>query len=298
MLWLPLILAGRACREHDENGNCLVTGVTRTFPPSPPLVEGAMSAYAPSPPEEAGRDLGQAVLISQGGAAAYLRNLSRLPAVPCRDDLAGFAQKYFVQTGNAAEIGVFQGNFSKKNLKHWKQEYYAIDAWAFRPEDAKNRGGHTANDKNFRSNAENDMNFNAAHDNMAFAGSRVHQIKNKSVDAAGSFPDHFFDWLYIDALHTEPAVRRDLAAWWPKLRPGGLLSGDDYGGTEHNNPMVSVQRWEQYFGKANHCCRWGVIKAVHDFAKRHGVVVHVTWLHDCYHWAAWYIMKPLEPLHS
>ena len=35
--------------------------------------------------------------------------------------------------------------------------------------------------------------------------------------------------MAADALHTYEAVLADLRAWWPRLRRGGLLSGDDYG---------------------------------------------------------------------
>ena len=43
-------------------------------------------------------------------------------------------------------------------------------------------------------------------------------------------PDCSVDLIYLDALHTDAALRDDLHAWWPKLRPGGqLLSGDDFG---------------------------------------------------------------------
>lgn len=36
------------------------------------------------------------------------------------------------------------------------------------------------------------------------------------------------DVIHIDGGHDYKAVRADLDAWWPLLRPGGLLIGDDY----------------------------------------------------------------------
>ena len=54
-------------------------------------------------------------------------------------------------------------------------------------------------------------------------------VPSLSVDAAGKFPEGYFDWLFLDALHTREAVLQDLEAWWPRLRAGGLCSGDDYG---------------------------------------------------------------------
>lgn len=36
------------------------------------------------------------------------------------------------------------------------------------------------------------------------------------------------DVIHLDAAHDYEAVRSDLALWWPRLRPGGVLIGDDY----------------------------------------------------------------------
>lgn len=36
------------------------------------------------------------------------------------------------------------------------------------------------------------------------------------------------DFIYIDAAHDEDGVRADLVAYWPLLREGGVLLGDDY----------------------------------------------------------------------
>src|SRR6478672_8579409 len=39
----------------------------------------------------------------------------------------------------------------------------------------------------------------------------------------GKFENETIDVLHLDGLHTEAAVRHDLQAWIPKLRPGGIL---------------------------------------------------------------------------
>lgn len=36
------------------------------------------------------------------------------------------------------------------------------------------------------------------------------------------------DLIYIDGSHQYPDVVADLAAYWPLLRPGGIMFGDDY----------------------------------------------------------------------
>ncbi len=49
-----------------------------------------------------------------------------------------------------------------------------------------------------------------------------------SVDVAASFDDASLDAVFIDGNHDHAAVGADLAAWTPKVRPGGLVAGHDY----------------------------------------------------------------------
>jgi hypothetical protein len=69
---------------------------------------------------------------------------------------------------------------------------------------------------------------NEAHRRVQWAGDRVTWSELTSVQAAAAVPDASVDWVWIDADHSEPAVRRDLAAWQPKVRPGGWIGGHDY----------------------------------------------------------------------
>jgi predicted O-methyltransferase YrrM len=61
------------------------------------------------------------------------------------------------------------------------------------------------------------------------SGLDIAEIRASSLDAARRFEDRSLDWVFIDADHAYRAVRADIAAWAPKLRDGGLLSGHDYG---------------------------------------------------------------------
>lgn len=222
-------------------------------------------------------------------ARDYLARLASLAPVPCRDDFASMAQRHFNKTGRAAEIGVYRGAFSAKNLLHWQGEYHMIDAWAFRPGDPK--------DKNYASDKTNEANRKMAEHVTAFAGARARTIQARSIDAARQYPAGYFDWAYVDALHTREALTADLHAWWTALRPGGLLSGDDYGDMEETE-YLTESRYNATYGNTHSrpSNEWGVIGAVRDFAAIHGVPVHVTWMHDCYHWPAWYLVKPEVPV--
>lgn len=219
--------------------------------------------------------------------SSYLTFLSLLSPIPCRDDIANIAQLNFSRTGVAVEVGVFRGEFSAKNLKYWKGKYFQVDAWAFRPQDS--------GDKNFESVEANNFNKNTAWKAVIRHQSRVTQIKNLSTNAASYFKDNEIDWIYIDALHTKEALYTDLITWWDKVRPGGLLSGDDYGDMEDTR-SIKASRWATKFGSVamNHMNKWGVITALQRFTAEKNVVLHVTWNHDCYKYPAWYFVKTFE----
>lgn len=49
-----------------------------------------------------------------------------------------------------------------------------------------------------------------------------------SVRASELFKDGEIDAVWLDAGHSYPEVRDDIQAWWPKIRNGGILGGDDF----------------------------------------------------------------------
>ena len=66
-----------------------------------------------------------------------------------------------------------------------------------------------------------------------------------SVEGAKKFEDGSLDFLYLDALHLYQPVKDDIAAWWPKLKPGGIFGGDD-----HNSAFPGVIRaCKEVFGE-------------------------------------------------
>lgn len=54
----------------------------------------------------------------------------------------------------------------------------------------------------------------------------VHQMD--SAEAAEIFDDESVDFCFVDASHVAEDVRRDIEAWWPKIKSGGVLGGHDY----------------------------------------------------------------------
>ncbi len=53
-------------------------------------------------------------------------------------------------------------------------------------------------------------------------------LKLKSLDAAVKFKDASLDFVFIDAGHDYDSVKADILAWYPKIKPGGILAGHDY----------------------------------------------------------------------
>lgn len=78
--------------------------------------------------------------------------------------------------------------------------------------------------------AEGQARMNAVGGYLERAGvTNVTLIRQDSVGAALTFPRGSVDAVFVDGSHEYPDVVRDLDAWAPVLRPGGLLAGDDYG---------------------------------------------------------------------
>ncbi len=79
-----------------------------------------------------------------------------------------------------------------------------------------------------------------------------------STEAAAIIVDETFDVVYIDARHDYRSVAEDINAWWPKVKPGGILAGHDYLFGQINGTLISVK------------------PAVDEFVYREGVLLFVT----------------------
>ena len=82
--------------------------------------------------------------------------------------------------------------------------------------------------------------------------------KSDSAAAAGLFPDASLEFVFIDAGHSYEDVKKDIAAWRPKMKPGRLFAGHDY--NQHNFPGV-VQAVNEAFGGRH--TRWGNVSWVY-----------------------------------
>jgi predicted O-methyltransferase YrrM len=73
-------------------------------------------------------------------------------------------------------------------------------------------------------------------------------IAAPSVRAARLFAVGSVDFVFLDAGHDCANVLSDIAAWWPRIRPGGTLAGHDYGDTAWPGVMQAVHG---FFGRSD-----------------------------------------------
>ena len=146
-----------------------------------------------------------------------------------------------------AEVGVCYGAFSEKLYKHMPDlTLFAVDSW----DNAETRRRERVHSRNVEWFFRNRM-----------ANNRPIVIKMFSTDAAKYIADGSLDFVYIDAAHDYENVKLDINAWAPKVRKGGIVSGDDY----YPFPSGST----------------GVVDAVNEYVKEHGIKLEVTeWDND------------------
>ena len=72
-----------------------------------------------------------------------------------------------------------------------------------------------------------------------------------SEEAAAFIEGNSLDFVFIDAQHHYEAVLTDVKTWFPKLRPGGLMSGHDWG-LDYGPPRFGVKKAVVEFARENH----------------------------------------------
>lgn len=152
--------------------------------------------------------------------------------------------KYFAELGfkNGAEVGACFGYYSKilcDNIPGLS--LLAIDSWENQENARRERTRNKSGEQATRELLEP---YNAI------------ILKSDSVEASEGIEDESLDFVFIDADHTYEGVKRDIEAWAPKVRPGGIVSGHDY----------------YVFASGED----GVIRAVDEYVKTNGIKLLTT----------------------
>lgn len=139
-----------------------------------------------------------------------------------RDRVRGRMLESLPKGGVVAEIGVWEGDFSQRILEICEpRELHLIDPWLYMPEFPNTGFGKKKNESLMEERYHNVV--------ARFADDpRVHVHRALSDVALAAMPDAFLDWVYIDGNHNEPIIGNDLALSLQKVKPNGIIAGDDY----------------------------------------------------------------------
>ena len=64
--------------------------------------------------------------------------------------------------------------------------------------------------------------------NIQSVKSVINPIRMESVEASKLFEDNSLDFVFIDGAHDYYSVKEDIEHWYPKVKSGGYIAGDDY----------------------------------------------------------------------
>ena len=121
-----------------------------------------------------------------------------------------------------AEIGVFRGESTLSLFNYCDvKKIYLIDPFdkqiadCFNPTDGTNRN-------------INDSLFEDTKSKLSKFLDKILFLKETSDDAVNKINDSEIDFLFIDGCHTYECVYKDLINYYPKVKSGGIISGDDF----------------------------------------------------------------------
>ncbi|MBI3512265.1 MAG: class I SAM-dependent methyltransferase [Bacteroidetes bacterium] len=123
--------------------------------------------------------------------------------------------------GMIAEVGVGWGGFSEELIKILQPEkFFAIDLFNSKSENSpflKHIPAGTAQ-----------LDYYNKKFALQISEGKLEVRKGYSWDILKEFPDHFFDYIYLDADHSYDAVKKDLERILSKIKPSGLIQLNDY----------------------------------------------------------------------
>lgn len=173
----------------------------------------------------------------------------RLREIDYRTELPAFLDRHGL-TNLGVEVGTYLGDFARTILKDSTlKRLIMVDPY---------KKYDKAEYFDSTQNRDQEGVFVEAQANLWPYNTRSAFWRMEGVDAAQRFRDGELDFVFIDSNHRREAVAAELAAWWPKVRSGGLFSGHDF-----------FTRLKDTNSDA--------LNAVLDFAEKIDTRPHVTW---------------------
>jgi hypothetical protein len=138
------------------------------------------------------------------------------------------------------EVGVWRGDLSFFNLQNCPsiKEYYMIDPlrtddndFSYFGEDRPPFMPEGKYECDMGEGLKTQQEFDQIYQNIIIKISndnRVKFIREASLNAVNLFENDSLDFVFIDSVHLYEYVKQDVMAWIKKVRPGGIISGDDH----------------------------------------------------------------------
>lgn len=141
---------------------------------------------------------------------------------------------YQIKIRTILEIGVFRGKNAEVLRKEFpKAHLYLVDPW--KPDSPYLDSGSAVSKQQQIFNDAKTRTFDLFQNDP-----QVTIIEKPSFEAAPLLPNAL-DLVFIDANHSYASVHRDILTYLPKVRPGGILSGHNYGRPRLPGVMQAVQ---------------------------------------------------------
>lgn len=153
-----------------------------------------------------------------------------------------------VARADVCEIGVWSGEFAEKILATVDgiRSYRLVDPW--RHLEDWNKPGNVPQPR-----------FDAirrrALERLSPFKDKLIELRGTTLEVRGNIPDGALDFVYVDGDHSLRGITIDLISMLPKLKPHGLIAGDDFTKSiwQHGKKFspTEVFPYAIYFAQAN-----------------------------------------------
>lgn len=161
--------------------------------------------------------------------------------------LAGWLAHWGFQHG--VEVGVWRGGYSQELFKaNPSLRLIGVDPW---------RAYGEYHDKKNDQARLDEARRGAVELFAKYTGGELWRVTSQK--AAARVPDGSLDFVYLDGNHGREFIDADLAAWVPKVRSGGVVSGHDYAERTPADPGYQVKAAVDAFTADRGIAPWFVL---------------------------------------
>lgn len=151
------------------------------------------------------------------------------PQAPAAAGRRRFLLEMFPAASVGVEIGVHRGDFSQAILDIVKPTHlHLIDPWKHEPSPTYERAWYGGRAEHGQEEMDERYAGVLARFDGEIGAGRVTVHRGQSDDGLRALADESLDWVYIDGNHLYEYVAQDLQLSLAKVKPGGLVTGDDY----------------------------------------------------------------------